>query len=243
MAERQAPHVDAVTGTATTGHEWDGIRELNTPLPRWWLWLFYVTIVWAIGYWIVYPAWPLVSSFTTGMFGWNSRTAVVERSRPNCKAQRAPMTAKLAATSLADIKSDQALADFAMRRAARPSRDNCAPCHGAGGGGAKGYPEPERRRLAVGRHARAISQQTIEYGVRSGHAEARTRARCRPSAATACSSATRSSPSRTTCARSPDLPTRRRRRSRGRQEGLRRQLRGLSRRRRQGQHASSARPT
>ena len=51
--------VDAVTGTATTGHEWDGIRELNTPLPRWWLWMFYATIVWAVGYWIVYPAWPL----------------------------------------------------------------------------------------------------------------------------------------------------------------------------------------
>ena len=69
--------VDAFTGTATTGHEWDGIRELNTPLPRWWLWLFYLTIVWAVGYWIVYPSWPLVSSFTTGMFGWNSRIAIV----------------------------------------------------------------------------------------------------------------------------------------------------------------------
>ena len=56
--------VDSVTGTATTGHEWDGIRELNTPLPRWWLWTLYLTIVWAIGYWVVYPAWPLVSSFT-----------------------------------------------------------------------------------------------------------------------------------------------------------------------------------
>jgi cytochrome c oxidase cbb3-type subunit 3 len=67
--------VDTVTGTATTGHEWDGIRELNTPLPRWWLWTFYVTIVWAVGYWVVYPAWPLVSSFTTGVFNWNSRTA------------------------------------------------------------------------------------------------------------------------------------------------------------------------
>ncbi len=48
----------------TTGHEWDGIQELNTPLPRWWLWLFYATIVWSIGYWIVYPAWPLVSSYS-----------------------------------------------------------------------------------------------------------------------------------------------------------------------------------
>ena len=58
--------IDTVTGTATTGHEWDGMRELNTPLPRWWLWLFYVTIVWSIGYWIVYPAWPLVTDFHAG---------------------------------------------------------------------------------------------------------------------------------------------------------------------------------
>ena len=58
--------IDPVTGTATTGHEWDGIRELNTPLPRWWLWIFYATIVWSIGYWIVYPAWPLIAYATNG---------------------------------------------------------------------------------------------------------------------------------------------------------------------------------
>ena len=43
-------------GVGTTGHEWDGLQELNTPLPRWWLMVLYATIVWAIGYWIVYPA-------------------------------------------------------------------------------------------------------------------------------------------------------------------------------------------
>ncbi len=63
------PNKSTVTGTATTGHDWDGIRELNTPLPRWWLWTFYVTIVWAIGYWVVYPAWPLLTSSTKGVFG------------------------------------------------------------------------------------------------------------------------------------------------------------------------------
>ena len=75
MADKQ--ETDAVTGTVMTGHVWDGIRELNTPLPRWWLWLFYATIVWSIGYWIVYPSWPLVSSYTTGTFNWSSREAVV----------------------------------------------------------------------------------------------------------------------------------------------------------------------
>ena len=90
----QAPDVDALTGTTTTGHEWDGIRELNTPLPRWWLWLFYATILWAVGYWIVYPSWPLVSSYTTGAFRWQSRDAVVS-DLDALKAQRGPMVEKL----------------------------------------------------------------------------------------------------------------------------------------------------
>lgn len=62
----EKPPIDPITGTATTGHEWDGLRELNTPLPRWWLWLFYATIAWAIGYWIVYPAWPFLASHSPG---------------------------------------------------------------------------------------------------------------------------------------------------------------------------------
>ena len=82
MAERTTPTVDAVTGTATTGHEWDGIRELNTPLPRWWLWMFYATIVWSIGYWIVYPSWPLVTVATPRACSAGIRaSAVVDRSR------------------------------------------------------------------------------------------------------------------------------------------------------------------
>ncbi len=87
QADSKRP-VDAVTGTETTGHEWDGIRELNTPLPRWWLWLFYVTIVWSIGYWIVYPAWPLVTGYTQGVLGWNSRSAIADRSRRPAGAAR-----------------------------------------------------------------------------------------------------------------------------------------------------------
>ena len=69
--------IDRLTGTATTGHEWDGIRELNTPMPRWWLLLFYATIAWSVGYWVVYPSWPLVSSYTRGVFNWHSREAVI----------------------------------------------------------------------------------------------------------------------------------------------------------------------
>ena len=69
MAADHRHEVDAVTGTATTGHEWDGIKELNTPLPRWWLNVLYACIVWGIAYSIAYPAWPLISSHTKGLLG------------------------------------------------------------------------------------------------------------------------------------------------------------------------------
>ena len=72
--------IDDLTGTETTGHEWDGIKELNTPLPRWWLWTFYGTILFAIGYTIAYPAWPMISSATTGVLGYSSR-ATLDRER------------------------------------------------------------------------------------------------------------------------------------------------------------------
>ena len=124
---------------ATTGHEWDGIRELNTPLPRWWLWLFYATIVWAVGYWIVYPSWPLLSSYSKGVFDWHARSAVVS-DLAALRAQRGPMVARLEATPLADIESTPQLLDFARALGRAAFADNCAPCHGAGGGGARGYP-------------------------------------------------------------------------------------------------------
>jgi cytochrome c oxidase cbb3-type subunit 3 len=164
-------HVDAVTGTATTGHEWDGIRELNTPLPRWWLWLLYLTIVWAIGYWVVYPAWPLVSSFTTGAFGWSSRDAVATDLN-ELKSLRAPMNTKLAATALGDIKTDQALADFTYAQGRAAFRENCGPCHGAGGGGAKGYPNLNDNDWLWGGTLEQI-RETVEFGIRSGHTKSR----------------------------------------------------------------------
>ncbi|MGD9925059.1 MAG: cytochrome-c oxidase, cbb3-type subunit III [Pseudorhodoplanes sp.] len=136
MAKRE---VDAVTGTETTGHEWDGIRELNTPLPRWWLWTFYLTIIWSIGYWIVYPSWPLVTTYAQGTFGWNSRAAVAE-DLAALRAQRGAMADRVAAASLDEVLADQQMLDFARAQGRAAFADNCAPCHGAGGGGAKGYP-------------------------------------------------------------------------------------------------------
>jgi cytochrome c oxidase cbb3-type subunit III len=167
----QGPDVDAITGTTTTGHEWDGIRELNTPLPRWWLWLFYATILWAVGYWVVYPSWPLVSSYTKGAFRWQSRGAVVS-DLDALKAQRGPMVEKLRSASLQEIASDPTLLDFARAQARPAFAENCAPCHGAGGGGGRGYPNLNDDEWIWGGNLDEIAQ-TIRHGVRSGEADAR----------------------------------------------------------------------
>lgn len=163
--------VDAHTGTATTGHEWDGIRELNTPLPRWWLYILYVTIVWAVGYMIVYPAVPLVASYTRGVFGWSSREAVGQELAA-LQQQRAPMVSALAKASLADIEKDPKLLTFARAQGKAAFGDNCAPCHGAGGGGSKAFPNLVDDDWLWGGKAEDILA-TITHGIRSADPQAR----------------------------------------------------------------------
>jgi cytochrome c oxidase cbb3-type subunit 3 len=169
MADNQ--ETDAVTGTAVTGHVWDGIRELNTPLPRWWLWLFYATIIWSIGYWILYPSWPLVNSYTIGAFNWHSREAIVSE-LDALKAQRAPMVSRLAAASLQEIVADPQLLEFARAQGRPAFAENCAPCHGAGGAGAKGYPNLNDNDWIWGGKLEQIAD-TIRHGVRSGDPKTR----------------------------------------------------------------------
>ncbi len=165
MAEEHK-EIDQLTRTATTGHEWDGIQELNTPLPRWWLWTFYACIVWAIGYWVVYPAWPLLTNATQGTFGWHARSAVVT-DLDELKALRGPMMDKLAATPVAQIVNDPQLVEFARAQGRVAFADNCAPCHGAGGGGGRGYPNLNDDDWLWGGKIAEI-EQTIRHGARSG---------------------------------------------------------------------------
>jgi cytochrome c oxidase cbb3-type subunit III len=162
--------IDAKTGIVTTGHEWDGVRELNNPLPRWWLWLFYATIIFSVGYWIAYPAWPLATSATQGLLNWHSRSAIVT-DLDNLKAQRGAMFGKLGAASLSEIIADPQLVDFARAYGRQSFANNCAPCHGAGGGGAKGYPNLVADRWLWGGKLDDIVQ-TIRYGARNGNPKA-----------------------------------------------------------------------
>ena len=130
---------DDISGTSTTGHEWDGIKELNTPLPRWWLYTFYGTVIWAIGYTIAYPAWPLLTSATPGLLGYSSRGEVAEQIETARAAQKENLD-KIAAASVDDILKDPNLLAFAQAGGAAAFKVNCVQCHGSGAAGFVGYP-------------------------------------------------------------------------------------------------------
>ena len=130
---------DDISGTPTTGHEWDGIKELNTPLPRWWLYTFYGTVIWGIGYTIAYPAWPLLTQATPGLLGYSSRGAVAEQIETARAAQKENLD-KIAATSVDDILKDPNLLAFAQAGGAAAFKVNCIQCHGSGAAGFVGYP-------------------------------------------------------------------------------------------------------
>ncbi|QHO76809.1 cytochrome-c oxidase, cbb3-type subunit III [Bradyrhizobium sp. CCBAU 051011] len=162
--------LDHVSGRTTTGHEWDGIKELNTPLPRWWLITFYLTILWAVGYWIVYPAWPLLWGHTTGIWNYSTR-AEVAAELANLEKIRGDKMVALGAASLEEIEKNPALLALARARGKTVFGDNCAPCHGSGGAGAKGYPNLNDDEWLWGGSLDQI-MQTIQFGARSGHPKA-----------------------------------------------------------------------
>lgn len=157
--------VDKVSGTETTGHDWDGIKELNTPLPRWWLVIFYGCIAWAIGYWVLMPAWPTLTGYTHGLLGYSQRAAVVT-ALDTLRTQRTAEAADLGKTSLQEIVAAPKLLEFALAEGKSVFGDNCAPCHGSGAQGAHGYPNLNDDDWLWGGTLPDI-QHTITVGVRS----------------------------------------------------------------------------
>ena len=157
--------LDHVTGTETTGHEWDGITELNTPLPRWWLGIFYLCILWAVGYWILMPAWPGISGYTHGLLNRSQRDDVTAEVNA-LKAARQVKEGELTRASLSQIQGNPDLLQFAMAAGRTTFGDNCAACHGSGGQGAHGYPNLNDDAWLWGGTLADI-QHTITVGVRS----------------------------------------------------------------------------
>ncbi len=162
---------DAITGQDTTGHEWDGLKELNTPLPKWWLYVMYATIAFAVVWWVLYPSWPWVHGYFHGVLGYSQRQALDER-MAEAAAARSGVQERLAAASLEQIAADPELMAFAYAGGQAAFNDNCAPCHGLGGAGQGNYPSLADDSWLWGGTLDAI-QTTIQHGIRSGDPDAR----------------------------------------------------------------------
>lgn len=157
-------HIDEVSGVSTTGHEWDGICELDNPMPRWWVWTFYATIVWSIGYTIAYPAWPLISEATKGVLGYSSRQELTTTMEA-VSAEQADLRAAIAEKPLDEILADETLRRFATAAGDAAFKVNCSQCHGSGAQGSAGYPNLNDDDWLWGGDIEAI-HQTIAHGVR-----------------------------------------------------------------------------
>lgn len=164
--------IDEPTGTQTVGHEWDGIEELDTPMPRWWVLTFWACIVWAIGYVIVYPAIPMLHGATTGLWNWSSRGELAREMTAEAK-RRAPITAALAAIPIDRLEADQKLLQAAVEGGRAAFKVHCIQCHGSGAAGSKGYPNLNDDDWLWGGDLQAINY-TLTHGVRNpDHKETR----------------------------------------------------------------------
>jgi cytochrome c oxidase cbb3-type subunit III len=162
---------DSVTGHMTTGHEWDGLKELNRPLPKWWVYVLYATIVWGVGYMIYYPSFSWFTGYAKGIGGYSTRAAV-DADVVALQKQRAAYMDKIKAASFDDIRKDPQLMAAAQVAGKITFANNCQPCHGAGGGGNPGYPALAAGSWMWGGKLDDI-KQTVTHGIRSGDPDAR----------------------------------------------------------------------
>lgn len=163
MAEHK--DTDDITGVDTTGHEWDGIKELNNPLPRWWLWCFYLTIIWGVGYTIAYPAWPMISGATAGVLGYSTRGEVNEQILAH-EARNAGLVEEIVSVDLSTLEPGSELHTYGVSRGGAVFRAQCSQCHGSGAAGAKGYPNLLDDDWLWGGDLAAI-EHSVRHGIRN----------------------------------------------------------------------------
>lgn len=163
---------DAVTGTETTGHEWDGVRELNTPLPKWWIYLFAATVVWGVGFILLYPSVPYGPGYFHGLLGYSARHDAIAGWK-QMQGAHADAMAKIGQLSFDEIKQDPKLIEVALTAGRITFANNCQPCHGPSGEGRPGYPALGDDVWLWGGKLTDILQ-TITHGIRSGDPETRT---------------------------------------------------------------------
>jgi len=166
------PEKDAISGAETTGHEWDGIKELNKPAPRWWLVVFVLAVIWAFGYWFFFPSWPVPGGNLRGNLGWTEHRELAKEQQEIAGLQE-KYTARIHSSSLQEIKNDKDMYEFAKAGGAAAFRQNCTVCHGTGAQGGKGFPNLNDDDWLWGGTLNDI-YTTIKHGVRTGFPEART---------------------------------------------------------------------
>jgi cytochrome c oxidase cbb3-type subunit 3 len=158
-------HIDEATGTQTVGHEWDGIEELDTPLPRWWLITFILTCIFALGYVIFYPAIPLASTATKGTLGWSS-AGQFDAEMAADKARRAPILKAIAETPVDQLPANPELMRQAVEGGRAAFKVHCVQCHGSGAAGSQGYPNLNDDDWLWGGDLAAL-ETTITHGIRN----------------------------------------------------------------------------
>ena len=164
--------LDPLTGSSTTGHEWNGIKELDTPLPRAVLWFIFITHIWALGYWLLMPTWPLISTYTMGLLGVDQKTSVEQQIRER-QAERAPWVDRVASLSYPEIQADQQLMAKVNETGHQLFGDNCAVCHGRDAKGNAGYPNLTDEDWLWGDGSPETIAETMRVGVNSRNEESR----------------------------------------------------------------------
>ena len=155
----------------TTGHDWDGIQEYNVPAPRWWLIVWVICIIYAVGYWFFYPAWPTKSGNSKGSLNWTQQSQLAE-SQQEVFARKNVYLKKFSQADFAAIKKDPELMEFALNGGRIAFKENCAACHGTGAAGGKGFPNLNDDDWIWGGKIEDI-YQTLSFGIRSGHDKTR----------------------------------------------------------------------
>lgn len=162
---------DAYSGTDTTGHEWDGLRELNTPLPKWWLYVFYACIAWAAVFMVVRPSWPGITGYWHGLQGYSSRVSAMEGWH-EMQARHADAMVQIGKTPIDQVAKDPKLLETALQSGRITFANNCQPCHGQNGSGQIGYPALGDDVWLWGGKLGDI-ETTVTYGIRSSDPKAR----------------------------------------------------------------------
>lgn len=162
---------DPYTGHRITGHIWNGIKELNSPVPRLWYWSFALAFVFSVGYWIYMPAWPTVNSHTQGLSGFDQRDEL-DRQISVANAETDTWRKAITSVPLGDIVNNEELMGMVSRAGPALFEDSCAGCHGNSGEGAKNFPALNDTSWLWGSTPEAI-YQTLKFGINSGHADSR----------------------------------------------------------------------